>query len=57
MDMMTIDLGPDSTAKVGDEVVLWGKNLPAEEIANHIGTIAYELVIKITNRVKRIIIN
>lgn len=55
MDMMTVDLGPDSTDQVGDEVVLWGKELPAEIVAQHIDTIAYELVIKITNRVKRMI--
>lgn len=55
MDMMTVDLGAASTDKVGDEVVLWGKELPAEIVAQHVGTIAYELVIKMTNRVKRII--
>jgi len=53
MDMMTVDLGPDSTDQVGDDVTLWGNGLPAEEVARHIGTIAYELVIKITNRVER----
>jgi alanine racemase len=53
MDMMTVDLGPDSQDQVGDEVTLWGTGLPAEEVARHIGTIAYELVIKMTNRVER----
>ncbi len=56
MDMMTVDLGPESQDQVGDEVTLWGNGLPAEEVARHIGTIAYELVIKITNRVQRQII-
>lgn len=51
MDMLTVDLGPDSTDKVGDEAVLWGQGLPAEEVASHIGTIAYELVTKLTSRV------
>lgn len=57
MDMMTVDLGPDSQDQAGDDVILWGKGLPAEEVARHIGTIAYELVIKITNRVQRQILS
>jgi hypothetical protein len=48
-----VDLGPESHDQAGDEVTLWGNGLPAEEVARHIGTIAYELVIKITNRVER----
>ncbi|PSW10477.1 alanine racemase [Photobacterium sanctipauli] len=51
MDMLTVDLGPDTTDKVGDEVILWGDGLPAEIVAEHIGTIAYELVTKLTSRV------
>ncbi|MBY5948487.1 alanine racemase [Photobacterium rosenbergii] len=51
MDMLTVDLGPDSTDKVGDEAILWGEGLPAEIVAEHIGTIAYELVTKLTSRV------
>ncbi|EGR1583877.1 alanine racemase [Vibrio parahaemolyticus] len=52
MDMLTVDLGPDATDKVSDEAILWGKELPVEEVANHIGTIAYELVTKLTPRVE-----
>ncbi|WP_194439614.1 alanine racemase [Vibrio fluminensis] len=51
MDMLSVDLGPDATDKVGDEAILWGKELPSEEVAAHIGTIAYELVTKLTPRV------
>ena len=51
MDMLTVDLGPDSEDKVGDDVILWGEGLPAERVAHHIGTIAYELVTKLTSRV------
>ncbi|CDT75423.1 Alanine racemase [Vibrio coralliirubri] len=51
MDMLTVDLGPDAADKVGDEATLWGKDLPSEEVAEHIGTIAYELVTKLTSRV------
>jgi alanine racemase len=51
MDMLTVDLGLDSQDKVGDEVLLWGSALAVEEVADHIGTIAYELVTKLTPRV------
>ncbi len=52
MDMLTVDLGPDATDKVGDEATLWGQGLPAEEVAEHVGSIAYELVTKLTSRVE-----
>ncbi|USH02233.1 alanine racemase [Grimontia kaedaensis] len=51
MDMITIDLGPEATDRVGDEVLLWGDDLPVEEIARHVGTIGYELVTNLTSRV------
>lgn len=51
MDMLTVDLGADGTEQVGDKAILWGAGLPAELVAEHIGTIAYELVTKLTQRV------
>lgn len=51
MDMLSVDLGIDCSDQVGDKVILWGKGLPAEVVADHIGTIAYELVTKLTQRV------
>ncbi|MCE9687057.1 alanine racemase [Shewanella sp. AS16] len=51
MDMLTVDLGKEATDKVGDDAVLWGPQLPVEEVAEYIGTIAYELVTKLTPRV------
>lgn len=51
MDMLTVDLGADSQDKVGDEVILWGKELPIEEIAAITGIISYELITKLTPRV------
>ncbi|WP_338590116.1 alanine racemase [Shewanella khirikhana] len=51
MDMLTVDLGPDANDKVGDAAMLWGPDLPVEEVAEQIGTIAYELVTKLTPRV------
>jgi len=53
MDMITVDLGPSAQDKIGDEVIFWGDDLAAEEVASYIGTIAYELVIKIAPRVQK----
>ncbi len=52
MDMLTVDLGPTAQDRVGDEVILWGKPLPVETVAKAVGTIGYELVTKLTQRVK-----
>jgi len=53
MDMITVDLrGCD--AKVGDPVQLWGDELPADEVAQHAETIAYELFCNVAPRVPRI---
>lgn len=55
MDMLTVDLR-GIPASAGDEVLLWGQmhdsKLPADVIARHAGTIAYELFCQITSRVK-----
>lgn len=51
MDLITIDLRPNPEAQPGDRVVLWGRGLPAEEVAAHVGTIAYELVCRMAPRV------
>jgi len=53
MDTLVVDLGPDSNAKVGDSVVLWGEGLPVEEIAASSGTIGYELLCRVSARVPR----
>ena len=52
MDMVTVDLRHQAKANVGDPVVLWGKGLPVEEVADYAGTIAYELLCSVTNRVQ-----
>lgn len=52
MDMITVDLRSQPQAQVGDPVVLWGQGLPVEEIAQCAGTIPYELVCGITQRVR-----
>lgn len=50
MDMLTIDLRNQPNACIGDRVVLWGENLPIEEIAQHAGTIPYELLCGVHKR-------
>ncbi|AKS41844.1 alanine racemase [Wenzhouxiangella marina] len=52
MDMITIDLTACPGASIGSPVVLWGDGLPVEEVARHAGTIPYELVCRITRRVR-----
>ncbi|KJY97774.1 alanine racemase [Pseudoalteromonas ruthenica] len=52
MDMITVDIGPDPSAvAVGDEAIMWGRELAIEEIAACADTIAYELLCNITPRV------
>lgn len=51
MDMLTVDLTSQPGVKAGDPVVLWGEELPAEQVARHTHTIAYELLCKVTQRV------
>jgi alanine racemase len=51
MDMIAIDLEGCSQAEVGEPVILWGKGLPAEQVARFADTIAYELVCAISQRV------
>ncbi|MGO1298113.1 MAG: alanine racemase [Vibrio sp.] len=53
MDMITVDLGAESQDCVGDCVEFWGNQLPIEEVAKAIGTIPYELVIKVAPRVDK----
>lgn len=54
MDQFCIDVTNISNVKLGDEVLLWGKDLPAEQLADMIGTINYELVCGVSNRVEKI---
>jgi alanine racemase len=57
MDNLTVDLGPDPEAEVGDEVVLIGaqreERILAEEVARRIGTINYEVTTGLLPRVPR----
>ncbi len=52
MDMICVNLDEQPATKVNDPVVLWGKGLPVEEIAESADTIAYELLCGVTGRVE-----
>ena len=54
MDMITIDVTDCPAARTGDEVTLWGRGLPVEDIAACADTIPYELLCGITARVNMI---
>ena len=56
MDMITVDLGDQPRAKVGDPVVLWGEGLSVDEVASSSGTISYELLCQVTRRVNRVVV-
>jgi alanine racemase len=51
MDMLTVDLTPCPTAGVGTRVELWGTHLPIDDVAQACGTIGYELMCAIAQRV------
>jgi alanine racemase len=51
MDMIAVDVTDIASVGVGDPAVLWGPELPVEEIAAHVGTIAYELLCSVSQRV------
>lgn len=55
MDQLMIDVSDIENVTMGDEVVLFGKELPVEELAEMCGTINYEMVCSVSSRVPRII--
>ncbi|MCC5886802.1 MAG: alanine racemase [Gammaproteobacteria bacterium] len=53
MDSLTVDLRLAAHVRVGDEVVLWGRGLPVDQVATAAGTIGYELLTGVSSRVPR----
>jgi len=53
MDMLAVDLTDLPDAAIGDAVELWGAQMPVDEVARASGTIGYELLTKVTQRVPR----
>ncbi len=52
MDMIAVDLRSCPNAKVGDPVILWGNDLPIEEVAAFTDNVSYDLLTGVQNRVK-----
>ena len=56
MDMVMIDVTDIPDAKEGDEVEIFGRHLPVQQLAQWSDTIAYEVMTGISQRVKRVYI-
>lgn len=52
MDMVTVDVTDLPVVAIGDPVVLWGEGVPVEDVARHAGTIPYELICGVSQRVQ-----
>ena len=57
MDQLIVDVTELDCVNAGDEVVLFRRDLPVEELAELCGTINYEIICGISPRVSRIITN
>jgi alanine racemase len=53
MDMTMVDV-TDLEAKEGDEVIVFGSELPIQTMAEKINTIPYEILTNVSERVKRV---
>lgn len=54
MDMTMIDVTGIEDVKEGDDVIVFGSQLPVQTIAQWVGTIPYEVMTSVSQRVKRI---
>jgi alanine racemase len=54
MDVTFLDVTDCPAAKEGDEVIIWGTELPISELSDTLGTIVYEVMATLGSRVKRI---
>jgi alanine racemase len=53
MDMITVDVTDLESVAIGDQVELWGVQLPVNKVAAHCGTLGYELLTRMPARVPR----
>jgi alanine racemase len=51
MDMITVDISDIPDAYIGSTVTLWGEGLSADEVAASAGTLSYELLCALAQRV------
>jgi alanine racemase len=56
MDLTIVDIGTDIHIRVGDEVIIFGKMKPVEELAAVCKTIPYEILSRISGRVRRVFV-
>ena len=54
MDMTMIDITGIAEVEVGDEVVIFGKELPLQQVAQWASTIPYEIMTSVSQRVARV---
>lgn len=52
MDMMAVDLRPAPASQIGDDVLLWGEDLPVERLAKDTNNMPWSLLTQIQHRVK-----
>jgi alanine racemase len=57
MDMMMVDVTDIPETQPGDVAVLFGEGLTINELAERIGTIPYELLTNVSERVKRVFVS
>jgi alanine racemase len=57
MDMFMVDITHIPEAEVGDEVIIFGPENPADLLAENAGTISYELLTGMRKRVRRVYLN
>ncbi len=57
MDMCMVDISDIPEAKEGDEVIVFGTELPVTKLATWAGTIPYEIMTSISQRVERVYVN
>lgn len=57
MDMCMVDITNIPNAAEGDEAIVFGAGLPVTQLAEWAGTISYEIMTNISQRVKRVYVN
>ncbi|MCI1188465.1 bifunctional UDP-N-acetylmuramoyl-tripeptide:D-alanyl-D-alanine ligase/alanine racemase [Hymenobacter sp. DH14] len=57
MDMCMVDVTDIPLARAGDVALVFGEGLPLPALAARIGTIAYELLTNVSERVKRVFVS
>jgi alanine racemase len=54
MDVTFLDVTDCPEAREGDQVVIFGRDLPISELSDTLGTICYEVMSTMSNRIKRV---